>query len=42
MDLDLESNGILDEYDEFEKVGLDYNDYLPVIHLYFCDGLTAL
>jgi hypothetical protein len=40
MNLNLESNGILDESDDFEKAGLDYEDYLPVIHLYFSDDLT--
>jgi hypothetical protein len=40
MNLDLNANGIEDEYDSFDKIGMDYDDFLPAIHLYFSDDLT--
>jgi hypothetical protein len=41
MSLTLEKNGILDEREQFEKVGMNEDDWLPVIHLYFSDDLTV-
>jgi hypothetical protein len=35
MNLDLAANGIEDEVETFEKLGMDHEDFLPVIHLYF-------
>jgi hypothetical protein len=31
----LQANEIKDESDIFEKVGMNQDDYLPAIHLYF-------
>eukprot|EP00448_Togula_jolla_P029071 CAMPEP_0170638248 /NCGR_PEP_ID=MMETSP0224-20130122/38916_1 /TAXON_ID=285029 /ORGANISM="Togula jolla, Strain CCCM 725" /LENGTH=268 /DNA_ID=CAMNT_0010968327 /DNA_START=57 /DNA_END=859 /DNA_ORIENTATION=- len=36
----LEENGVKDETEEFEKLGIDPDDHIPVIHLYFNDDLT--
>lgn len=36
----LEDNGMHDETDEFLKLGMDPDDYIPTIHLYFTDDLT--
>lgn len=41
MNLDLASNGIEDESDAFETLGIDYDEHLPAIHLYFSDDLTV-
>lgn len=35
MSQNLEANAIKDESDIFEKVGMNQDDYLPAIHLYF-------
>lgn len=35
MSQNLEANSIKDESDLFEKVGMNLDDYLPAIHLYF-------
>lgn len=37
----LEENGILDETDEFESLGLSADFYIPALHLYFNDDLTV-
>lgn len=36
----LEENGIPDETKEFLALGMDPDDYVPAIHLYFSDDLT--
>ena len=43
LDLDktLAENGVADESDEFERLGLPVDDYVPVLHLYFGDDLTV-
>lgn len=35
MDKTLEENGVRDETDEFKNLGIDPDDHIPVIHLYF-------
>jgi hypothetical protein len=40
MKLNLEENGIIDETDELLELGMDLDDYVPAIHLYFNDDLT--
>lgn len=36
----LEENGIIDESEELRELGIDFDDYIPAIHLYFNDDLT--
>ena len=36
----LDENGITDESDEFESLGLPADYYVPAVHLYFNDDLT--
>lgn len=42
LDLDktLDENGILDESEEFESLGLNADHYIPALHLYYDDDLT--
>jgi hypothetical protein len=40
MDKTLAENDILDETDELIELGIDVDDYIPAIHLYFNDYLT--
>lgn len=40
MALTLDENGILDEADAFEALGLNADYYIPAIHLYYNDDLT--
>lgn len=40
MSKSLEKNGILDERDELLELGMQLDDYIPAIHLYFNDDLT--
>ena len=40
MDRTLEDNGFPLEEEEIEDLGLDTEEYLPVIHLYYNDDLT--
>ena len=40
MDKNLEENGIPDETEELLELGIDLDDYIPAIHLYFDDDLT--
>ena len=40
MDQTLSENDILDETDELIELGVDVDDYIPAIHLYFNDDLT--
>jgi len=41
MEKTLEENGVKDETIEFERLGIDPDDHIPVIHLYFDDDLTV-
>ncbi|CAM9199039.1 unnamed protein product [Ectocarpus sp. 8 AP-2014] len=40
MDQTLEENGIVDDDLAFEKLGIDDDGYMPVLHIYFNDDLT--
>lgn len=40
MNKTLEENGIVDESEEFEELGLPDDYYIPAIHIYFNDDLT--
>ena len=40
MSKNLEDNGIPDETEELLELGIDTDDYIPAIHLYFNDDLT--
>jgi len=40
MSKTLEENGMKDETDEFLSLGIDPDDHIPVIHLYFDDDMT--
>ncbi|CCW70361.1 unnamed protein product [Phytomonas sp. Hart1] len=40
MELTLDENGIMDESEGFEKLGLNADYYIPAIHLYYDDDLT--
>ena len=40
MSKNLEKNGILDEREELLELGMQPDDYVPAIHLYFNDDLT--
>ncbi|KAI8929908.1 cytochrome b5-like heme/steroid binding domain-containing protein [Entophlyctis helioformis] len=40
MSLSLEENGVRDESAYFERLGIDEDQWLPAIHLYFSDDLT--
>ncbi len=41
MQRTLDENGINDESEEFEKLGLPADYYVPAVHLYFNDDLTV-
>eukprot|EP00842_Homolaphlyctis_polyrhiza_P005281 jgi/Hompol1/5754/HPOL_002075-RA len=41
MSMTLEENGIRDESAYFERLGIDEDQWLPAIHLYFSDDLTV-
>lgn len=41
MDKTLDENGITDESEQFEKLGLPADYYVPAVHLYFNDDLTV-
>lgn len=41
MSMTLEENGIKDETDVMERVGMDEDEWLPRIHLFFADDLTV-
>ena len=41
MDLTLEANAVKDETSELEHLGLDPDEFIPVIHLYYNDDLTS-
>ena len=40
MDKTLEENGVVDEDEEFYELGMDEEEFLPPIMLYFNDDLT--
>ena len=40
MNATLAENEILDETDELIELGIDVDDYIPAIHLFFNDDLT--
>ena len=40
MSLNLEQNGIPDEREELVELGIQDDEYIPAIHLYFNDDLT--
>ena len=40
MNATLTGNEILDETDELIELGIDVDDYIPAIHLFFNDDLT--
>lgn len=40
MDRNLAQNDIPDESEELLELGIDVEDYIPAIHLYFDDDLT--
>ena len=40
MSKNLEQNGIVDEREELLELGMQPEDYIPAIHLYFNDDLT--
>ena len=40
MSKTLEQNGIIDEDEEFYSLGMNHDEYLQAIHLYFNDDLT--
>ena len=42
MALNLEKNNIPDEREELLELGMQPDDYIPAIHLYFNDDLTIL
>ena len=40
MNKTLQENGVRDESEDFYKLGLDEDQFLPALHLYFNDDLT--
>mmetsp|Transcript_112816 Transcript_112816/g.313630 ORF Transcript_112816/g.313630 Transcript_112816/m.313630 type:complete len:222 (-) Transcript_112816:82-747(-) len=38
----LEANGVRDESEEFARLNMDPDEFIPVIHVYFNDDLTVL
>nr|CCC93292.1 conserved hypothetical protein [Trypanosoma congolense IL3000] len=40
MDKTLDENGVVDESEEFESLGLNADYYIPALHLYYDDDLT--
>ncbi|TPX57779.1 hypothetical protein PhCBS80983_g03564 [Powellomyces hirtus] len=41
MSRTLEENGLPEERAQFESVGIDEDEWLPAVHLYFSDDLTV-
>lgn len=37
----LEQNRVKDESAEFERLGMDPDEFIPVIHVYYNDDLTS-
>ncbi len=42
MEKTLTENGMEDESAEFEKLGIDQDFYIPVVHVHFNDDLTVM
>ena len=42
MDKNLADNEIPDETEELIELGIDVDEYIPAIHLYFNDDLTIM
>ena len=40
MSKNMETNGMHDEYDELIQLGIDPDEYIPTVHLYYDDDLT--
>ena len=40
MNMNLEDNGIVDDSEDFKRLEIDDNLYIPTIHLYYNDDLT--
>lgn len=40
MNKTLEENGVLDESEEYYKLSMNDEQFLPALHLYFNDDLT--
>jgi len=40
MSKTLEENGLVDESDKFVDLGMDFDFYIPSLHIYFADDLT--
>ena len=40
MDKTLEQNGVIDEDEDFYKLSMNDDEFLPALHLYFNDDLT--
>lgn len=36
----LEQNGVEDDSEKMDQVGINEDEWLPVLHLYFSDDLT--
>lgn len=41
MSQNLKLNGVEDESEVMERVGMDEEEWLPRVHLYFADDLTV-
>lgn len=41
MEKTLEENDVFDEAPEFERLAIDDDFYVPVVHLYYMDDLTV-
>lgn len=37
----LEENGLPDESEEFQQLGIDEDVYMPIVHIYWDDDLTV-
>ena len=42
MNRTLEANNVIDESEEFYTLGMDEDQFLPALHLYFNDDLTEM
>ncbi len=41
MSKTLHANGVADEEEELQKLGLDPSEFIPVVQIYFKDDLTV-
>eukprot|EP00744_Colponema_vietnamica_P008708 GILI01012414.1.p1 GENE.GILI01012414.1~~GILI01012414.1.p1 ORF type:complete len:224 (-),score=41.67 GILI01012414.1:64-735(-) len=41
MEQTLDQNGIPDETDEYKRLGIPENEYIPAVHIYFNDDLSV-